>query len=686
MATTFPVEQTPPTAFKLQHSSPLDTLVRRTSAKRARAVVQSTASQQYPASVIDAYTASSPPPSQDELYPDTDPSFVYQQQQQPPSSPLLHSHFARNSTATASMTGSYSDLRSSMDSRNAYQELEYRYRGDEESVYSQVDSLSPALRDSWRSGVSTRTVRPDEPAVPHGASTKSARAPAVSPEAGSGWTTTAVPTVVVSSPDADNSSHASQAQAGRMPVVRPITSNFSRPVRPSQQQFNIPQQQAVTVPPPLPQDASDQKRRVLERNANRAASNSPSPQQPQQSHSQEQMRFFRRSKSPTPSPVPSAPNPYLSSPATRVQQRPQHTSPISSEDSNPLPNPYSDQPATKPIPPNRSNQYRDPSPIASGRQRTPSPQPLPLDQQVLAGRRSPQPPFTLASPPNSGNSADGLTPVALPRQPPARSNSPASLYSSYSYYNYESAVPSPTSSGPPSRASPAPQQHLQQSHGGSQRLQPDSSKPQQRSRSPNNNNHNNPRTSSPLVTSPVDEKFQTPQDFLQLGIQNHEANRLKESAMYFEKSAKENGGCGVGMLMWGLTLRHGWGCEKNEKVGFKWLRKAAESAVVDLESARGGKSVDTTPVQDELVLAIYEVGQCFFHGWGVNKDQKMAVSYYTVAARLGDSDAQNDLAFCLANGKGCKKDRKEAAKWYRAAVAQGVSDVGLAWIYKEKFM
>jgi TPR repeat protein len=86
------------------------------------------------------------------------------------------------------------------------------------------------------------------------------------------------------------------------------------------------------------------------------------------------------------------------------------------------------------------------------------------------------------------------------------------------------------------------------------------------------------------------------------------------------------------------------------------------------------------------VLAIYEVGQCFFHGWGVARDREMAVvgpplvrlhndsltrqhqSYYTVAARLGDSDAQNDLAFCLANGKGCKKDRKVAAKWYRAAV------------------
>ena len=50
------------------------------------------------------------------------------------------------------------------------------------------------------------------------------------------------------------------------------------------------------------------------------------------------------------------------------------------------------------------------------------------------------------------------------------------------------------------------------------------------------------------------------------------------------------------------------------------------------------------------------------------KAEIMIQSYYTVAARLGDADAQSDLAFCLANGKGCKKDRKEAAKWYRAAV------------------
>lgn len=139
----------------------------------------------------------------------------------------------------------------------------------------------------------------------------------------------------------------------------------------------------------------------------------------------------------------------------------------------------------------------------------------------------------------------------------------------------------------------------------------------------------------------------------------------------------------MGMLMWGLAQRHGWGCPQSESAGFRWLRRAAEVAVEDLEKARAG--ADSGVVKSELVLAIYEVGQSFFRGWGVEKDKKMAVSYFRVAARLGDPDAQQDLAFCLANGKGCKKDKREAAKWYRAAVAQGVSDVGLAWIYKDKY-
>lgn len=48
-------------------------------------------------------------------------------------------------------------------------------------------------------------------------------------------------------------------------------------------------------------------------------------------------------------------------------------------------------------------------------------------------------------------------------------------------------------------------------------------------------------------------------------------------------------------------------------------------------------------------------------------------SYFQVAARLGDCEAQQELGYCLANGKGCKKNLKEAAKWYRAAVSPASS-------------
>lgn len=234
--------------------------------------------------------------------------------------------------------------------------------------------------------------------------------------------------------------------------------------------------------------------------------------------------------------------------------------------------------------------------------------------------------------------------VRLPSRPPSvRPSPPTSLYStSYSFYHLSDGSPSPTGNSKFPAHSPSP----------------------------------------PVNSSPSTEPS-TPQEYLQLGIQYHEANKLQDSAFYFEKSAREQGGCGIGMLLWGLTLRHGWGCEKNEKSGFKWLTKAAESAVDDLGKAREG--LDVKAVRSELVLAIYEVGQCFFHGWGVTKDHKMAVSYYRVAANLGDGDAQESLAFCLANAKGCKKNKKEAAKWYRAAVEQGASDVGLAWIYKDKY-
>ncbi|KAG9096165.1 hypothetical protein FS749_008998 [Ceratobasidium sp. UAMH 11750] len=251
----------------------------------------------------------------------------------------------------------------------------------------------------------------------------------------------------------------------------------------------------------------------------------------------------------------------------------------------------------------------------------------------------------------SGNQSPRSQHLNSPHSPdPQR---PPSLYSQYSFYSLPNSTP------------------------------PDSPHPTQGQRQKPSGSALNPNHQPPSSISAKGKPPSAAQQYLTRGIAAHEQNNLRESARCFERSATADGGCGVGMLMWGLSLRHGWGCRKDERAGFKWLRRAAESAVADLESARSGE--EAKAVRSELVLAIYEVGQCFFHGWGVGQDKPMAVSYFQVAARLGDCDAQQELAFCYLNGKGCKKDMKEAARWYRAAAAQGASTVGLAWIYKSKY-
>lgn len=162
-----------------------------------------------------------------------------------------------------------------------------------------------------------------------------------------------------------------------------------------------------------------------------------------------------------------------------------------------------------------------------------------------------------------------------------------------------------------------------------------------------------PKPSSPSITpsrSPAPKKSprappkilepKSAEDYLSMGIDTHmidSPEALSKSAQFFEISATMDGGTPFGMLMWGLSLRHGWGVPKDEKQGFEWCRKACEIAVGDLEglnlpNVSERKSLEKLPaitqgavksVKAELVLAIYEVGQCFFQGWGVTRDRTM---------------------------------------------------------------
>ncbi|KAI5451295.1 hypothetical protein NCC49_001891 [Naganishia albida] len=184
------------------------------------------------------------------------------------------------------------------------------------------------------------------------------------------------------------------------------------------------------------------------------------------------------------------------------------------------------------------------------------------------------------------------------------------------------------------------------------------------------------------------------EDYLTKGITAHNdttgQHDLSESTYYFRKAA-ENGSSG-GCVLYGLALRHGWGVAQDEKAAFTWFGRACELTMladeVQVENNDLLAKKNKSKLTPELIMALYEVGNCFFHGWGLpHPDYAMAVSYFKLAAESGDRDAQEQLGLILSQGKpGVKKDMHEAARWYRTAIAQGASGVGLSWVYKDKYM
>lgn len=108
---------------------------------------------------------------------------------------------------------------------------------------------------------------------------------------------------------------------------------------------------------------------------------------------------------------------------------------------------------------------------------------------------------------------------------------------------------------------------------------------------------------------------------IQEAIRLHEAGELEKSTKLFGILADPNGANNpLSQVLYGLALRHGWGCEPDPEKAVFYLSSAAKNAA-DVESLalqaglkKGGAA------KGELVLAIFELANCFRHGWGIEKD------------------------------------------------------------------
>jgi TPR repeat protein len=185
-------------------------------------------------------------------------------------------------------------------------------------------------------------------------------------------------------------------------------------------------------------------------------------------------------------------------------------------------------------------------------------------------------------------------------------------------------------------------------------------------------------------------------------IEFHEAGALNKSTYHLRLAARQNHP--TGMLLYALACRHGWGMRPNQREGVAWLRKAAESASLEVaddeDLMKDGKTVDILERKTrkaQFALSIYELGVSHMNGWGIEQDKVLALrcfeiagctypvndrhlhSYTDIEIAWGDADALAEAGFCYAQGVGCKKDLKKSAKFYRMAESKGISMIGNSW-------
>ncbi|TVY80334.1 Mitosis inhibitor nif1 [Lachnellula suecica] len=173
-------------------------------------------------------------------------------------------------------------------------------------------------------------------------------------------------------------------------------------------------------------------------------------------------------------------------------------------------------------------------------------------------------------------------------------------------------------------------------------------------------------------------------------IEYHEAGALTKSTYHLRLAARQNHP--TGMLLYALACRHGWGMRPNQREGVTWLRRAVDSASLEVaddeDSLKDGKTVDILERKTrkaQFALGVYELGVSHMNGWGIEQDKSLALRCFEIAGSWGDADALAEAGFCYAQGLGCKKDLKKSARLYRQAESKGISMVGNSWIYKAKY-
>ena len=108
--------------------------------------------------------------------------------------------------------------------------------------------------------------------------------------------------------------------------------------------------------------------------------------------------------------------------------------------------------------------------------------------------------------------------------------------------------------------------------------------------------------------------------------------------------------------------------EQEDGIGIAGVNVVSTEPILDRTKRLIKKAESGDPeAQDRL-------GDCYKHGYGMEKDWAKAVEWYRKSAAQGNAAAQRSLGYCYDYGEGIEQDKENAVYWYKKAAEGGDVD------------
>ena len=140
----------------------------------------------------------------------------------------------------------------------------------------------------------------------------------------------------------------------------------------------------------------------------------------------------------------------------------------------------------------------------------------------------------------------------------------------------------------------------------------------------------------------------TEKELFDQALRDWEEKNYPAAAAVFSQLAE--GGDTAAMCKLGQAYASGFGVDKDNKTGYRWISRAADAGDVE---------------------GMFLRGQCYEYGVGVEKNAVSAFIWYKKAAEMGHAMSQRMVGSCFFYGRGTSLNDRVAIDWFRRSVKNG---------------